>query len=113
MRTHRRLHIPRSLMVVLAMLAALMVVANVVHVIGMRLVGSVVAWQRCLHAHAWMFGFWRLGLYAAIMRGWWWMRTRVRQHENSPESRRRLMRAEIAAALAIVLTEIIAMWSPL
>lgn len=100
-------------MVVLAMLAALMVVAIVVHVIGMRLVGSVVAWQRWLHAHAWMFGFWRLGLYAAIVRGWWWMRTRIRQRETSPDARRRLMRAEIAAVLAIALTEIVAMRYPL
>ncbi|VBI73271.1 Uncharacterised protein [Burkholderia pseudomallei] len=100
-------------MVVLAMLATLMVVAIIVHVIGVRLVGSVTAWQRWLHAHAWMFGLWRLGLYATIVRGWWWMRTRVRQRENSPEARQRLMRAEITAALAIVLTEIVAMRYPL
>ncbi|CAK1313920.1 Uncharacterised protein [Burkholderia pseudomallei] len=100
-------------MVVLAMLAALTVVAIVVHVMGAHLVGSVIAWQRWLHAHAWMFGLWRLGLYAMIVRGWWWMRTRVRQRENSPEARRRLMRAEIAAALAIALTELVAMRYPL
>lgn len=113
MRIHRWLRIPRSLVVVLAMLAALMVVAIMVHVIGVRLVGSVAAWQRWLHAHAWTFGLWRLGLYAAIVRGWWWMRTRVRQRENSFEAQRRLMRAEIAAVLAIVLTEIVAMRDPL
>lgn len=100
-------------MVVLAMLAVLTVVATLVHVIGARLVGSVAAWQRWLHAHAWMFGFWRLGLYVAIVRGWWWMRTRVRQRENAPEARRRLMRAEIAAVLAIALTEFVAMRYPL
>ncbi|WP_122887988.1 hypothetical protein [Burkholderia pseudomallei] len=113
MRTYRWLRIPRSLMVVLAMLAALTTVAIIVHVIGVHLVGSVAAWQRWLHAHAWMFGLWRLGLYATIVRGWWWMRTRVRQRENSPEARRRLMRAEIAAALAIALTELVAMRYPL
>ncbi|QTB44274.1 hypothetical protein J3J51_00470 [Burkholderia pseudomallei] len=113
MRTHRWRSIPRSLTVVLAMLAALTVVTIVVHVIGARLIGSVAAWQRWLHAHAWMFALWRLGLYAAIVRGWWWMRTRVRQRENSSETQRRLMRAEIAAVLAIVLTEIVAMRNPL
>ncbi|CAJ9214764.1 Uncharacterised protein [Burkholderia pseudomallei] len=100
-------------MVVLAMLSALMMVAIVVHVIGVRLVGSVAAWQRWLHTHAWMFGLCRLGLYAAIVRGWWWMRTRVRQRESSANAQRRLMRAEIAAVLAIVLTELVAMRHPL
>ncbi|WP_308142789.1 hypothetical protein [Burkholderia pseudomallei] len=113
MRTHRWLRIPRPLVAVLAMLAALTVVAIVVQVISMRLVGSVAAWQRWLHAHAWMFGLWRLGLYAAIARGWWWMHTRVRQRETSPDARRRLMRAEIAAALTIVVTELVAMRYPL
>lgn len=113
MHTHRWLRLPRSLTVVLAMLAALTVVAILVHVIGARLVGSVAVWQRWLHAHAWMFALWRLGLYAAIARGWWWMRTRVRQRENSPEAQRRLMRAEVAAVLAIVLTELVAMRYPL
>ncbi|CAJ5944466.1 Uncharacterised protein [Burkholderia pseudomallei] len=113
MRTHRWLRVPRSLIVVLAMLAALTVVAILIHVIGARLVGSVAAWQRWLHSHAWMFALWRLGLYVAIMRGWWWMRTRVRQRESSPDAQRRLMRAEVAAVLAIVLTELAAMRYPL
>ena len=113
MHMHRWLRIPRSLMVVLSMLAALTVVASVVHIIGVQLVGGVAIWQRWLHAHAWMLALWRLGLYAAIVRGWWWMRTRVRQRENAPESRRRLRRAEIAAVLAIVLTELVAMRYPL
>ncbi|CAJ4012817.1 Uncharacterised protein [Burkholderia pseudomallei] len=113
MRTHRWLRVPRSLMVVLAMFATLTVVSIVVHGIGMRLIGSVGAWQRWLHAHAWMFALWRLSLYAAIVRGWWWMRARVRQRESSPDVQRRLMRAEVAAVLAIVLTELVAMRYPL
>lgn len=113
MRTHRWLRVPRSLMVVLALLAVLTVVAILIHVVGTRLVRSVAAWQRWLHTHAWMFVLWRLSLYAAIVRGWWWIRTRVRQRENAPEARRRLMRAEIAAVLAIALTEIVAMRYPL
>ncbi|MFG7103573.1 hypothetical protein ACGYWM_02490 [Burkholderia pseudomallei] len=113
MRTHRWLRIPRSLLVVLAMLAALTTVAIIVHVIGVQFVGSVAAWQRWLHAHAWMFGLWRLALYASIARSWWWMRARVRQRENSFEAQRRLMRAEIAAVLAIALTELVALRYPL
>ncbi|WP_244197518.1 hypothetical protein [Caballeronia ptereochthonis] len=104
---------PRSLVIVLAMLAALTVVTIILHVVGMRLVGGIVAWQHWLHAHAWLFGIWRLGFYAVIVRGWWWMRTRVRQREPSAEARRRLVRAEIAAVLAIALTECVAMHYPL
>lgn len=109
---HHRLRVPRSFVIVLAMLAAMTVMTIIVHAIGMRLVGSVAAWQRWLHMHAWMFGLWRLGLYVAILRGWWWMHMRVRQRDGSPDARRRLIRAEIAAVLAIVLTELVAMRYP-
>ena len=107
------LRIPRSLLVVPAILAALTAVAVFTHAMGVHLVGNVAAWQRWLHAHTWMFGLWRLVLYGVIARGWWWMHGRVRQRETSSDARRRLMRAEIAAALAIVLTEIVAMRYPL
>lgn len=89
----------------MAMLVALTVAAILVHLVGARVVGSVVAWQRWLHGHAWMFGLWRLVLYAAIARGWWWMRTRVRRRDASPEARRRLLHAEALALLAVALTE--------
>ena len=110
---YRGWRLRRSLIIVLAMLAALTVVTIILHVIGIRLVGGIVAWQRWLNVHAWLFGVWRLGLYVAIVRGWWWMRTRVRQREPSPEARRRLVRAEIAAVLVIALTECVAMRFPL
>ena len=113
MRRYRWLRAPRSLVIVLATLAALTVVTIILHVVGIRLVGGIVAWQRWLHVHTWMFGIWRLGLYVAIVRGWRWMRTRVQQREPSPEARRRLVRAEIAAVLAIALTECVAMRYPL
>ena len=113
MRGYRGWRVPRSLVIVLAMLAALTVVTIILHIVGMRLVGGIVAWQRWLHVHAWLFGVWRLGLYLAIVRGWWWMRIRVQQREPSPEAQRRLVRAEIAAVLAIALTECVAMRYPL
>jgi len=95
------------------MLAAMIIVMVIVHAIGLRIVGGVAAWQRWLHAHAWIFALWRLVLYALIARGWWWMRTRVRQRDRSPDAQRRLIRAEIAAVFAIALTEIVAMRFPL
>ena len=109
MRTGRSPRIGRSLVTALAMLLAMTIVMIVVHAVGIRIVGGVAAWQRWLHLHVWMFRLWRLALYVAILRGWWWMHTRVRQRDRSPDARRRLMRAEIAAVLAIVLTEIVAL----
>lgn len=112
MRLHRW-RWPRTMIAVLAMLAAMTVAAVVVHAIGLRIVGGIAAWQRWLHAHAWILALWRLVLYALIARGWWWMRTRVRQRDHSSGARRRLIRAEIAAVFAIALTEIVAMRFPL
>ncbi|HGF2965839.1 hypothetical protein QZN29_28280 [Burkholderia multivorans] len=108
MRTRRWPRIGRPLIIALAMLLAMIAA----HAVGIRIAGNVAAWQRWLHMHAWMFRLWRLALYVAILRGWWWMHTRVRQRDGSPDARRRLMRAEIAAVLAIVLTEIVALRDP-
>lgn len=112
MRTRRRPRIGHSLVAALAMLLAITIVIIAIHAVGIRIVGNVAAWQRGLHVHAWMFRLWRLALYVAILRGWWWMRTRVHHRDRSPDARRRLMRAEIAAVLAIVLTEIVALRDP-
>lgn len=112
MRTRRWSRIGRSLVTALVMLLAITVVMIAVHAVGIRIVGNVAAWQRWLHLHAWMFRLWRLALYVAILRGWWWMRTRVHQRDRSPDARCRLTRAEIAAVLAIVLTEIVALRDP-
>lgn len=109
----RRWRWPRTMIAVLVMLAAMTIVMAIVHAIGLRIVGGVAAWQRWLHVHTWIFALWRLVLYALIARGWWWMRTRVRQRDHSPDARRRLTRAEIAAVFAIALTEIVAMRFPL
>lgn len=109
----RRWQWPRAMIAVLAMLATMTIVMVIVHAIGLRIVGGIAAWQRWLHAHAWLFVLWRLVLYALIARGWWWMRTRVHQRDPSPDARRRLIRAEIAAVFAIALTEIVAMRFPL
>ncbi|WP_321897218.1 hypothetical protein [Burkholderia cepacia] len=75
--------------------------AVVVNLAGIRIVG----WQRWLHAHAFVFLIWRLGLYAVTARGWWWMRQRVQRREPAVETRQRLLRIEIAAVAAIALME--------
>lgn len=92
-----------------ALMGALLVaaLATAVNVAGIRAVGSVDSWQRWLLTHAGYFLVWRLGLYAATAWGWWRMRARMCARLQSPaaETRHRLIRAEIAAAVAVVLIE--------
>lgn len=90
-----------------ALLWALLVVltAASINLVGIRLIGNLEGWSRWMRGHAAYFLIWRLCLYTATGYGWWWMRRRLRQRETSPESHRRLLRAEIAAVLAIVLLE--------
>lgn len=75
------------------------------NIAGLRLVGDINGWDHWLHAHAALFLAWRLCLYAATARGWWWMRQRVLAREPSPDTRQRFLRIEIAAVMAIVLLE--------
>lgn len=90
-----------------ALLWALLVVltAAAINLVGIRLIGNIDGWRHWMRGHAAYFLAWRLCLYTATGYGWWWMRRRLRQREASPESHRRLLRAEIAAVLAIVLLE--------
>jgi len=86
-----------------ALLLALAVAANV---LGIYLLGSIDDWQRWLSAAAEYFLVWRLCLYAATIYGWRWMRRRLLARESGSEARRRLIRAEIAAVIAVAALEI-------
>ena len=83
-------------------LLGLTVAANVA---GIYLIGSVAGWELWISASAGYFLAWRLCLYAATFYGWLWMRRRLLAREASPDARRRLVRAEIAGAIAIVALE--------
>jgi len=85
------------------LLLALTVVANV---LGIYLLGSIDDWQRWLSAAAGYFLVWRLCLYAATIYGWRWMRRRLLARESGSEAKRRLIRAEIAAVIAVAALEI-------
>lgn len=85
------------------LLLALTAVA--INLAGIRLIGNIDGWSHWMRGHAAYFLAWRLCLYTATGYGWWWMSRRLRQRETAPESHRRLLRAEIAAVLAIVLLE--------
>jgi len=82
---------------------ALAVAANV---LGIYLLGSIDDWQHWLSAAAGYFLVWRLCLYAATIYGWRWMRRRLLARESGVEARRRLIRSEVAAVIAIVALEI-------
>ena len=74
-------------------------------VAGIYLVGRVAGWERWLAAAAGYFLLWRLCLYGATAYGWLWMRRRLLARETDAQARRRLVRSEIAGAVAIVALE--------
>lgn len=99
----RPLHrIGRTLVLVFAIFFA----AAVINFVGIWLIGDVSSWIRWLQEHSGHFVVWRGFLYAATGFGWWWMRKRVLHREPHPQTRARLLRAEIAAVLAISALEV-------
>ena len=76
-----------------------------VNVVGLHIVGSIDGWEQWLREYSGHFLVWRLLLYAATACGWWWMRRRLREREPSAETHQRLLRAEIAAVVTLVLLE--------
>ncbi len=91
------LHGPRVVVLLAAAVGA--------NVAGIYLVGSVAGWERWLAAAAGYFLVWRLCLYGATAYGWVWMRRRLLAREDDAQARRRLVRSEIAGAVAIVALE--------
>lgn len=85
-----------------AVLVAAAVAANLA---GIYLFGSIDHWERWMANTAGYFLLWRLCLYAATVCGWRWMRRRLLARELDAESRRRLIRTEIAGAVATTALE--------
>ena len=79
------------------------------NIAGIYLVGSVAGWEQWLAAAAGYFLVWRLCLYGVTAYGWVWMRRRLlaREAQNGADgqARRRLVRSEIAAVIAILALE--------
>lgn len=82
----------------------LVVATLLINVLAIRLLGDVQAWSNWLRNHTLGLLLWRLGLYAALIYGWHWMRTRLLQRE--PDAAARLRRAEWAGVAALVLLEV-------
>lgn len=87
-----------TLLVLLAAVAA--------NVIGIHLTGGIDSWQAWLSAHSTHFLVWRLLLYAGTAWGWLWMRRRVLAREPDAGTRRRLLRAALAAVAAVTALEL-------
>jgi len=84
----------------------LLALAVAVNILGIYLLGSINGWQRWLSAAAAYFFVWRLCLYAATAYGWRWMRRRLLARESGSETKRRLIRSEAAAVIAVAALEI-------
>lgn len=87
-----------TLLVLLAAVAA--------NIVGIHLAGGIDAWQTWLTAHSTHFLAWRLLLYAGTVCGWLWMHRRVLAREPDAGTRRRLLRADLAAVVAVAALEL-------
>ena len=84
----------------------LLIAATAANVAGIHLAGSLDSWLQWLKLHTDHFLIWRLVLYAGTAWGWRWMRRRVLAREPGGKTQPRLLRAEMAAVLAVTALEI-------
>lgn len=84
----------------------LLIAAFATNIAGIHLVGSLDSWQQWLKSHTDHFLIWRLLLYANTVWGWLWLRRRVLAREPGAKTPPRLLRAEMAAVLAVTALEI-------
>lgn len=83
----------------------LLVVAVAANVAGIYFLGSIAGWEQWLAEASGFFLLWRLCLYGVTAYGWMWMRRRLLARQSDVHTRRRLLRTEIAAVLALVILE--------
>jgi hypothetical protein len=99
-----RLRLRRAALGLLGTLLVLLA-AVVANLIGINLAGGIEGWQAWLTTHSNHFLAWRLLLYVGTAYGWIWMRRRMLAREPDAATRRRLLRAEMAAVAAVVVLE--------
>ena len=86
-------------------LFALVLLAFVIHVIGVTSLGDANRWVRWFQGHRLYFLLWRVLLYAITVYAWMPMRRRVLRAEADAAAAVRLLRVEVAAGVAVVLIE--------
>jgi hypothetical protein len=84
--------------------------AFVVNAVGIGSLGGVSRWVRWFHDHRLHFLLWRILLYGVTVYAWLPMRRRVLSAEPGAATAVRLMRAEVAAIVAVALLEAIALF---
>lgn len=82
----------------------IVLIATVINLYGIRLLGGIEQWEQWRAETYWYFFVWRLLVYAALVRGWIWMRRRVLQRE--PDAGPRLRRIELLCLATVLLVEI-------
>jgi hypothetical protein len=90
----------------------LLAVAVTANVVGIALIGSVDGWRDWMARASGFFLLWRLCLYSATVYGWLWMRRRLLSREPDAQAKHRLIRAEIAGAVAILALEASLLFQP-
>ena len=95
----------RRAILVLVWAVSLLIAATAVNVVGIRIAGGIDSWQAWMAAQSGAFLAWRLMLYAATAWGWLWMRRRLRTREPQRAAGQRLLRAEVAAIVAVIVLE--------
>lgn len=89
----------------LAWTTALLAAAAVANLVGIQLLGSPAGWQRWLEESSVYFLAWRLLVYGVTACLWLRMRGKLLAREAEPQSHKRLLRAEIAGAMALAALE--------
>lgn len=100
-----RLRVFQRLTGLLLWVLMLFILAAATNVLGIYLIGSLAGWERWMVSATGYFLAWRLCLYGTTAYSWLWMRRRLLAREPGTAARHRLIRAEIAAVLAIVVLE--------
>lgn len=98
-----------SLLVALVSLVGVVIVSGIIASVGIRIAGSVPAFQSVWREAGWWLFMWRVVLYAAIAFVWWrYRKPRVVKHlGDAPGATDRLRRLERAAILLVLLFEVL------
>ncbi|WP_095101669.1 hypothetical protein [Pseudomonas sp. Irchel 3A5] len=89
---------------VIGLLMMLITVATLINLYGIYILGSLENW-RAWRAESYEYLLaWRLAVYALLV--WAWLSVRPRVLNPAPQMRRRIRRAEFAAAMTCILFEI-------
>ena len=89
---------------VIGLLVMLITVATLINLYGIYILGSLENWQAWRAESYEYLLAWRLALYALLI--WTWLAVRPRVLSPAPQIKRRIQRAEFAAAMTCILFEI-------